>query len=280
MRRINLLLALAVFLLAPLCTRSLAETRVQNGTIADAFVGEELVYEIGFWIFREVAIGRVSLEKGDNNEFVATLNAYTTGVVDKLVKHREDVYVSRLKLSPDGKRFLTKSFEKTVTIGDNKFLRSSTVFDYGAMTMTWRSTKNGKETSAGTLALPKDKQCDDPLGAFYNFRYGAYGPHEAGREYTIYSFPKEGNVPRIFLKIDSKENGGVPGKKGDYLATARIDKDLFGSETGDIDIVFTDVLLPTEAVARDLVFFGDVKGRLKKYGTSLELKKTAAEAAP
>ena len=197
-----------------------------------------------------------------------------------MVKHREDVYVSRLKLSPDGKRFLTKSFEKSVTIGDNKHMTSSTVFDYEKMTMTWRSTKNGKETSAGTLALPKDKQCDDPIGAFYNFRYGVYGPHEAGREYTIYSFPKEGNVPRIFLKIDSKEQGDVPGKKGDFLATARIDKDLFGSETGDIDIVFTDAMLPTEAVARDLVFFGDVKGRLKKYGTSLELKKTAAEARP
>lgn len=277
MRRITFLLALAVLLLAPLCARSLAETRVQNGTIADAFLGEELVYEIGFWVFREVAIGKVSLEKGDNNEFVATLSAYTTGVVDKLVKHREDVYVSRLKLSPDGKRFLTKSFEKSVTIGDNKHMTSSTAFDYEKMTMTWRSTKNGKETSAGTLALPKDKQCDDPIGAFYNFRYGVYGPHEAGREYTIYSFPKEGNVPRIFLKIDSKEQSGVPGKKGDFLATARIDKDLFGSETGDIDIVFTDAMLPTEAVARDLLFFGDVKGRLKKYGTSLELKKTAAE---
>lgn len=281
MRNTKFFFALALFLLSSICTPSFAETHLpKNGTIADAFLGEGLVYEIGFWFFQEVAIGKIGLEKGENNEYVATLTAYTTGVVDKFIKHRKDVYVSRLKLSPDGKRFLTKSFEKTISIGTDKLIRSSTVFDYDRMTMTWKSTKNGKETSAGIIDLPKDKYCDDPLGAFYNFRHGVYGPHEAGREYTIYSFPKEDHVPKIFLKIDSKEKSPGPGRKGDFLATARIDKELFGSQTGDIDIVFTDGMLPIEAVAKELLFFGDVKGRLKKYGAAVEFKKTSAEAAP
>ncbi len=281
MRSTKIFFALALFLLSSICTPSFAETHLpKNGTIAEAFLGEELVYEIGFWFFEEVAIGKIGLEKGENGEYVATLSAYTTGVVDKFVKHRKDLYVSRLKLSPDGKRFLTKSFDKSVTIGDNKVMKSSTVFDYEKMTMTWKSTKNGKETSAGTIELPKDRYSDDPLGAFYNFRYGVYGPHEAGREYTIYSFPKEDHVPKIFLKIDSREKSQGPGAKGDFLATARIDKELFGSQTGDIDIVFTDRMLPIEAVAKDLLFFGDVKGRLKKYGAAVEFRKTAAEAAP
>lgn len=281
MRSIKIFFALALFLLSQAATPSYAETALpKNGTIADAFVGEELVYEIGFWFFEEVAIGKISLEKGENGEFVATLTAYTTGIVDKFVKHRKDIYVSRLKLSPDGKRFLTKSFEKSVTIGDDKHIKSSTVFDYGKMTMTWKSTKNGKETSAGIIDLPKDKYSDDPLGAFYNFRYGVYGPHEAGREYTIYSFPKEDHVPKISLKIDSKEKSTGPGKKGDFLASARIDKELFGSQAGDIDIVFTDDMLPIEAVAKELLFFGDVRGRLKKYGAAVEFKKTSAASAP
>lgn len=281
MRSIKKNFALAFFLILFLCTGSIAETHVpKNGTIADAFLGEELVYEIGFWFFDEVAIGKIGLEKGENGEYVATLTAYTTGVVDRFVKHRKDVYVSRLKLSADGKRFLTKSFDKTVSIGDDKLLKSSKVYDYDKMKMTWASTKNGKETSAGIIDLPKDKYCDDPLGAFYNFRHGVYGPHEAGREYTIYSFPKEDHVPKIFLKIDSREKSPGPGVKGDFLATARIDKELFGSQAGDIDIVFTDGMLPIEAVAKELIFFGDVKGRLKKYGAAVEFKKTAAEAAP
>ncbi len=54
--------------------------------------------------------------------------------------------------------------------------------------------------------------------------------------------------------------GGVP--PGGYFADARLDKDLFDSKSGDIEIIFDASLVPASAVAKDILFFGDVRGEL------------------
>ncbi|MBI5491848.1 MAG: DUF3108 domain-containing protein [Deltaproteobacteria bacterium] len=239
----------------------------KSRSIADAFLDEELVYEIGFWLFDEVAVGKVTLKK-DNGEYAAVLTAYTTGVVDKILKHRKDTYVSRMKLAEGGKRFVTLSFEKTIDT-NGEVRKSVTRFDYDKNVMTWRSWGGGKEEKSGTIDLPEDRYCDDPIAAFYNFRYGVYGPAEKGREYTIYSFPKEDRLPKIYLKIATDEEMEKRlNKPVDYLADAKIDKELFGSKSGDIEIAFTKDMVPVEAVAKGLVFFGDVRGRLVHEGVN------------
>src|SRR5574337_1002910 len=175
----------------------------RSKSIADAFLDEELVYGIGFWLFDEVAVGTVTLKK-ENGEYIGVLSAYTTGVVDKILKHRKDTYVSRMKLAEGGKRFVTMSFEKTIDT-NGEVRKSVTRFDYDKNVMTWRSWGGGKEEKSGTVDLPEDRYCDDPIAAFYNFRFGVYGPAEKGREYTIYSFPKEDRLPKIYLKIATDE---------------------------------------------------------------------------
>ncbi|MDO8427264.1 MAG: DUF3108 domain-containing protein [Deltaproteobacteria bacterium] len=246
----------------------------EGKTIADAFTGEELVYQIGIWFFDEVAIGKVSLRKDGKGDYVAVLTAYTTGVVDKVIKHRKDTYVSRMRLAEGGKRFVTLSFEKTIDTGDIR--RSVTKFDYDRNVMTWRSWGGGKEEKSGAVDLPKGIYCDDPIAAFYNFRYGVYGSAEKGREYWIYSFPKEDHIPKIYLRIATDEEMDKRlDKPVDYLADAKIDKELFGSKSGELEIVFTKEMVPTEAVAKGLIFFGDVRGRLVAEGVN-----TGREAPP
>ncbi|MBI5642902.1 MAG: DUF3108 domain-containing protein [Deltaproteobacteria bacterium] len=269
-------LILARISLAPICLANgpvHAAALQKERSIADEFLNEELVYEIGFWFFDEVAIGKVSIRQGENGEYIATLKAYTTGVVDRIVKHREDEYVSRLKLSEKGKRFVTLSFEKTIRIG-RQTRHSLTVLDYDKMVMSQVSKKDGNIEKNETIELPRGKYFDDPLAAFYNFRYGVYGPLEEGREYTIYSFPKGGHIPKIYLNIASKKEKELRGKsKGEFLAHARIDKELFGSQTGEIDIFFNSDMLPIEAVAKELLFFGDVRGKLTQSGSLTEKRR-------
>ncbi|MBI5886521.1 MAG: DUF3108 domain-containing protein [Deltaproteobacteria bacterium] len=249
-------------------------------TIADAFVGEDLHYRIGFWIFNDVAEGRVTLEKGTDNDYVATLSAWTTGLTGWALKYRKDTFVVHMTLTPDGQRFVSRTFEKMVDkSGDVRM--GLTVFDYDRRLVTWRSWGGEKEARSGSGVIPPGTWVDDPLTAFYNFRYGAYGPVKEGMDYTVYTFPKGDDVPRIMLRMASRAE--LEARKGGnttarYLAYARVDRDLFGSQSGDVEILFNEDMLPTEAVAKDIVLFGDVRGRLVRMGFGMGLIKGASPA--
>lgn len=243
-------------------------------TIGEAFVQEELKYTISVLFIDEAAAGEVSLVKGTDGDYIATLTAYTTGIIDKLY-HRKDVYVSRLKPVDGGRRFVTRSFEKTMDI-NGRIRNSVTVMDYDKKLMTWASWGGGKDEKSGEVKLPPGNYYDDPLGAFYNFRFGAYGPPKEGGEYKILTFPKEDRVPEIYMRLvpkEEKEKRLTPENKktdADYLADVKIDRELFAAGSGDVEILFNDSLIPVEAVAKGIAFFGDVRGTLKEIGVAIE----------
>lgn len=252
----------------------------EAATVAEAFVDEELVYKIGFWLFDDVAEGVVTLKAGDNGEYIATLNAYTTGVVDTLLRHRKDTYVAHLGLAEGGKRFVSKRFEKRIEM-DGKKRTSVTVIDYDKREIRWTSTETGRDDKSGSAPIPPGVYADGPLAAFYNFRYGVYGPIKEGREYKILTFPKEDHVPEIYLRIAQKDEMAKRVKNArerraaDMLADVRLDKELFGSQTGNVEILFSDDMVPVVAVAKDLVLFGDVRGRLVRIGLGMNMRKTS-----
>ncbi|MEK7679592.1 MAG: DUF3108 domain-containing protein [Deltaproteobacteria bacterium] len=239
-------------------------------TIADAFAGEALDYVIGFWFFDNVAEARLSLEKGEKGEYIARLEAYTTGVI-KGIADRRDVYVARLKLVDNGKRFLTQSFEKSVTMR-GKTRRNLTVVDYKKRGVRWRSWGGGKEEKTGVSNIPPGIYCDDPLAAFYNLRAGVYGPIQGGKEFRMFTFPKGDRVPEIKVRVAGNAELQEKARKNKYsarsssfyspqhLAIATMGPELFASE--GIDLFFNSSFIPVEAIARDVMLFGDVRGRL------------------
>jgi hypothetical protein len=180
-----------------------------------------------------------------------------------------------MKVSDDGQRLITMRFEKTVDKA-GKVRKGVKEFDYEKRVMTWRSWGGGKEEKGGEESFPDDIMPCDPIAAFYNFRYGAYGPIERGREYTIHSFPKDDRVPFITIRIvteeELKDRAGRFLDKTSYLADARIGKELFGSQSGEIELYFTDEMVPMHAVAKDILFFGDVRGDLSRSKTDGRVK--------
>ncbi|MEK6758435.1 MAG: DUF3108 domain-containing protein [Deltaproteobacteria bacterium] len=252
----------------------------EAANVAEAFVDEELVYKIGFWLFDDVAEGVLTLKAGENGEYIATLNAYTTGVVDTLLRHRKDIYVAHLVLADGGRRFISKRFEKRIEM-DGKKKTSITVIDYDKREIRWTSTETGKDNKSGSNPIPPGIYADGPLAAFYNFRYGVYGPIKEDTEYKILTFPKEDHVPEIYLKIAAKDEmakrvrSAKERRAADMLADVRLDKELFGSQTGNVEILFSDDMVPVVAVAKDLVLFGDVRGRLVRIGLGMNMRKTS-----
>lgn len=254
----------------------------EKDKIADVFLGESLTYQIGFWAFDNVAIGKVSLKRGADGDYIATLTAYTTGgFLTWLLRSRHDVYIEHLRMSEDGKRFISKTFEKNVETV-NKKKHSIVTIDYDKGRMTSKNYEDGLETTNNVIPLQKGIFYDGPLAAFYNLRFGAYGPFEMGRAYNIYTFPKkDGHVPVIHVRIagqeetDRKLNGNF---LHEYFTEVKLDKDLFGSKAGDIDILFSNDHVPEEAVAKDILFFGDVRGKLTSIGAGMEFTVKPAAA--
>ncbi len=252
-----------------------------NGkTIGQAFAGEELVYEIGFWIFDDVAEGRLKIDEVEGGLYTATLTAQTTGFVGAILRHRRDKYVATLRMTGDGKRFVTESFKKEVEIDGNDRKRSVHTVDYAKRTVSWEYWKGEKKDKDGSADIPEGMFVDDPIAAFYNFRFGAYGKIEEGRVYNIASFPKDGRFPEISIRIVPEKELKKKRKRrtSDYLADARIDKDLFGSKNGEIEINFTNGMLPVQAVAKGVLLFGDVKGKLREV--NLSRTAAASQAVP
>jgi hypothetical protein len=270
---------LTVFFLAVLCfcfspsfasafdNSSASDKRPGVSSIGDAFVNEELAYDIGFWFFQGVAESRLVLKEDGPGRYVATFSARTNGVLDSILKHRRDRYIARLRLSEDGKRFLTDSFEKEVEIEGKGIRRSVHKVDYAARTVSSRSWGGGKPEKNSVEKIPAGMYTDDPLGAFYNFRFGVYGGIAEGKRYKIMTLPKEDRIPEIAIRVVSEKELRKRGKKGtkaDLLADAKIDKELFGSSNGDIEIFFTKDMLPVQAIAKGIILFGDVKGKLRE----------------
>jgi len=239
----------------------------EDVSIGELFSGEELQYDIGFWIFHGIAEGRLVLKNAGNGRFVATLSARSNGILDSLLKHRRDRYIATMRLSGDGRRFLTESFEKEVTMDGKGTRRSVHKVDYAARTVSMRSWGGEAPEKTSLNKIPDGVYTDDPLAAFYNFRYGVYGKIAEGKDYTIATFPRDNRTPEIYVRIAPEKELKRKRPKGmdaSVLAYARVDKDLFGSSSGDIEILFTKDLLPVQAIAKDLIMFGDVLGKLRE----------------
>ena len=143
----------------------------------------------------------------------------------------------------------------------------------------WQAFRFGKEAHEGQLRksgehlIPEGVVYDDALTAFYNLRYGVYGSVDGAKAFTIKTLPTDaGKDIDIKVRFASKkefgERVGISDSRQAYLADARLDKELFDSDSGDMEIVFSPEMLVTSAVAKDVLFFGDVRGKLLLPSTS------------
>lgn len=276
------LFAISFFFRGPAFASSPELLKNDNGkealSIGETFAGEELKYDISVWFFNGVAESRLVLKEDGPGRYVATLSAKTNGIIDTILRHRRDKYTARLRVSDDGKRFLTESFEKEVEMDGKGTRRSVHKVDYKARTVTWKSWGGGRPDKAGVEKIPDGMYTDDPIGAFYNFRFGVYGDITEGKDYKIITFPKEDRIPNISIRIAhekelrQRNTRRVP---ADILADAKIDKELFGSANGDIEIFFTREMLPVQAIAKGVTFFGDVRGKLREVVAAGAVRKAS-----
>ena len=241
----------------------------RGNSIGEFFKGEELSYDIGVWVFKRVAMGKVSFkEMGEKGRYIATLQGETLGVLGWVARYRTDTYRSIMEEIDGGKRLRSISFEEDVKIGD-KLRRRTHFFDY--QKRKWiqvRQSYDGIKTKRED-EIPPGMVYDDFVTASYNFRYGVYGEIERGRKYNVATFPKKG--PSSYeVRVASKEEEEKKRKSEklkdgkEYYVKLFLDPVVTHSKEGVIEGWLSKELYPMEGSIKDVILFGDVKGTLIK----------------
>jgi hypothetical protein len=237
--------------------------------IGEFFKGEELFYEIGFWLFKKVAMGKLSFkETGEKGRYLATLQGETLGVLGWVARYRTDTYRSLMEEIDGGRRLRSISFEEDVKIG-NKLRRRTHFFDYKKRKwIKMRQTKDGTKLRE-EADIPPGMVYDDFVAASYNFRYGVYGEIERGKKYSVATFPKKG--PSSYeVRVASKEEEEKQRKSEkikddkEYFVKLFLDPEITHSKEGTIEGWLSKKIYPIEGTIKDVVLFGDVKGTLIK----------------
>jgi hypothetical protein len=239
----------------------------RGGSISEFFNGEELVYEIGFWLFKRVALGNLSFKKAEKEgQYWAILQTETLGLLGWVSRYRVDTYRSTLEEIEEGTRLRSLSFEEYVKIG-SKLDKRVTQFDY--QRRTWITLKWRKDGSVQRIEeeIPPGKIYDDFLTASYNFRYGVYGMIERGKGYTVPTFPRKGSssyeVRVASREEEEKRRRSEKGKdQKEFYLRLILDPEITHSKEGRIEGWLSRDLIPVEGTLKDVLLFGDVKGAL------------------
>jgi hypothetical protein len=240
--------------------------------IGERFQGEVLRYDFGFWIFSRVGEGVATFRSLGNGMYEAFHEGRTLGFVGWITRHRRDVYRSTMGTIQDGTRLIPYRFEEDVMIGQ-KVRKRITVYDYAARKISIETQEEG-QINREEAEIPFGMIYDDPMTAFYNFRFGVYGKVEPGKEFFIHTVPQNESRKTIRLTVASKEEeerrrAAETEKEGkDLFIKVHLDKDLVGSLHGQVEVWFSQDIIPMAGVAKDVFFYGDIIGRLTYRGFS------------
>ena len=239
-------------------------------SIGERFSGETVKYSVGFWLIDPVGRGTAEFRNVGGGKYVVYHEGKTEGIVAWLTRNRKEIYQSTMTTVNSGKRLIPLCFEEYSVIGE-WVRKKTTTYDYEHRKVIIELEKEGQAMPREEVEIPFGAVYDDPVTAFYNFRFGVYGTVEQGKEYLIRTLPRmKEEVIRIRVlseketeirRAEEKDNQGK-----DLLIRISLDREMWGRRKGEMDLWFNRDLVPMSGVVRDVPFFGDIKGRKEFYG--------------
>jgi len=245
-----------------------------KGRIGQAFEGETMTFVAGFLWFSHAGDATLSfLRLSGKGQYRATLSGQTRGFIGFFTRHRKDTHISELEENSEGTRLICKRLIRDTQIGDSHTIK---IFDMDYQNHRLTVTRlKGNRQSRHQKPIPEGVIYDDPVTAFYNFRYRSYGPVTYGSDFVIHTIPGK-RANHLHLRVASREetleaikNASYP-KNTKYLVFLNIAPDIVRSKKGALEGCLTESLIPLCGVAKDVIFFGDVRGKLvRRYFKAL-----------
>jgi hypothetical protein len=154
----------------------MAAAKTNRQTIVDQFLGEELIYNIGFWLFSHCGIARTSFVKTDlPGIYRLGLEGHSVGFIDFLVGKLRYDYISYAQFSASEDRLRPVVFQvKKKRAGKTR--RRLIIFDYAGQEIIFSKAGYDEQTDVQREPMRTERLYEDYMTLFYNFRYGYYGP--------------------------------------------------------------------------------------------------------
>ncbi|MGK2904855.1 MAG: DUF3108 domain-containing protein [Desulfuromonadales bacterium] len=262
-----------VFLASLLSLSLPAQVRAQETDVARPIfklAGENHQYSIDFLFFKRLAEGELRFTAtGQPNIFKAELIGRTLGIASWLAGDRTQAYTSLMALTPDGS---LRSIEYQSRIDKHRWGKWQNRakrhrYDYDQGKVFEEKTNDGVLLWAKEHAIPEGMQPVDMLTAFYNLRTGVYGPLLRGARFQIPTY-SGGDFFDIEVDVLTVEQQA---RQSDFpahglLVMARIDREIFESDSGNLYFWLNDEGIPERGIVADVIGLGDVRGYITKEG--------------
>lgn len=255
-----------------LCAPWICHAAPSSDSIGEHFTGEVIKYQAGFWLIDPVGGGVADFRNLGHGKYSVYHVGKAEGFVGWLTSYRREIYRSTMTTIANGKRLVPLKFEEYSVIGE-WYRKKTTVYDYQARKVVIEGEKEGKPFKRQELEIPPGVLYDDPITAFYNFRFGVYGKIEQGKEFLVRTLPSKGQEI-IRLQVASKQEtekrrAGEKIKDGkDLLIYILIDREMWGRKKGEMELWFSKELIPVSGIVKNIPFFGNVRGRQLFHGFS------------
>ncbi len=242
--------------------------------VPSAPVEEKLVYDISFLIFKNAAVGSLTMKfLPDRGLYEGVVAARTKGFIGLVSLFRQDRYRSVMRLDGDG-RLVPVEFHKEVVMGGFKSV-SSTFLDYDSGMMWWSSTESKRddtEMEFKTHRIPPGTVYEDCISSFFNLRRGVCGPINPGKVIRVFSIParkwfkERQRKPQFFSVTVGSRKTGADGLSGQDIAIT-VPKELFGQKVGAVRFRVREDNVPSRILVKKAIVFGDMRGMLRSRRT-------------
>ena len=261
MRRQLIILGCAL-LLAAMAPRPALADALRALTVQELVAESEMVYDIAFLWFDNLADGRASFDIGERpGTYRATLEAKTLGVAAWLTQDRIQRYTSLMTLGSDG-RLRSISHESLIIKGAKNKRREKSkryIFDDQKREVRFQVTADGSVGPEQVFPMGEETP-NDILTAFYNFRLGAFGPLRPGARYTIPTFNRKGKGTIVVETLPDGPRTNPFFPSSGLLCRAIVDPEIFDTGGGAIFFWFDRGVHPPRGIVEQMIGLGDVKG--------------------
>lgn len=229
-------------------------------------------YKVTFGIFGEIGIAKTNLHVDDKNHYIIKLHAKTTGMANFLSGNREEWFVSSGKVDEQG-ILIPDYYEKIVqrqtranTSDDSLIIKKDIkryTFSHDKKEMKMETTKHrgesvGYQTRKGDYYAPNDL-----LSLFFNLKNMLVSLEikEPAKFYAVGANKTDGRIDVVPLKDPERIKKEFDWDDG-HMMKVVINQKIFSSDKGELLVNLGDNGLCKQAVLKDVLFFGDIRGEL------------------
>lgn len=227
-------------------------------------VSIEAKYRVTFGIFGQIGTAKTALHV-ENQKYKIRVHVKSTGIANFLSGEREEWYVSSGIVDDNGilvpdyyqkivQRYSTKDGELIVKKDIKKY-----VFYHNIKEIQIERTRHRGEKISFKMKKSDYYALDDLLSLFFNFKK-ILPSLEVESDLVFYAAGANKTDGRIDIKPLHVEKR--LGWRDGHAMRVIINDDIFASEKGELLVNLRDDGIVQQAVLKDVLFFGDIRGEI------------------